>query len=71
VTLFNCTSPWEIYGYGLQNKIVSPLLEKYFYQRGYDQAAVRAINLSEVYQAVIDVLDEARTSLVSAAANAT
>jgi hypothetical protein len=66
VTLFNCTSPWEIYGYGLQTKIVSPLLNKYFYQRGYDHAAVSAISLSEVYEAVIDVLDKARTSPVLA-----
>ena len=27
VTLFTCTSPWEIYEYGVQKKIVSPLLE--------------------------------------------
>src|SRR5215469_10599058 len=37
VTLFNCTSPWEIYDYGIQKKVVSPLLEEYFYQRGYDR----------------------------------
>ena len=24
VSIFTCTSPWEIYGYGLQEKIVSP-----------------------------------------------
>ena len=34
VTLFTCTSPWEIYEYGIQKKIVSPLLEEFFYKRG-------------------------------------
>jgi hypothetical protein len=66
VTLFNCTSPWEIHGYGLQTQIVSPLLEKYFYQRAYDHAAVSAISLSEVYEAVMNVLDETRTTPVLA-----
>ena len=32
VTLFTCTSPWEIYDYGIQKKIVSPLLERVFLQ---------------------------------------
>jgi hypothetical protein len=56
VTLFNCTSPWEIHGYGLQTKIVSPLLERYFYQREYHDAATTAITLDQVYQAVTDQL---------------
>ncbi|HEV2328953.1 MAG TPA: glycosyltransferase family 9 protein, partial [Verrucomicrobiae bacterium] len=42
VTLFNCTSPWEIHGYGLQQKIVSPLLAVFFYQRGLDLRATTA-----------------------------
>jgi len=29
VSIFTCTSPWEIYEYGLQEKIVSPLLERF------------------------------------------
>src|SRR5258706_2220331 len=32
VTLFTCTSPWEIHDYGIQNKIVSPLLAEFFYR---------------------------------------
>src|ERR1700736_3132868 len=39
VTLFNCTSPWEIYDYGVQTKIISPLLEEFFYNRGYNERA--------------------------------
>jgi ADP-heptose:LPS heptosyltransferase len=61
VTLFNCTSPWEIYDYGLQTKIVSPLLEKYFYHRGFDPAATTAIRLDDVFDAVIRRLEDAGT----------
>jgi ADP-heptose:LPS heptosyltransferase len=53
VTLFTCTSPWEIHDYGLQKKIVSPLLEEFFYKRGYDRPATTAISLDEVFQAVM------------------
>ena len=57
VTLFTCTSPWEIYDYGVQEKIVSPLLEEFFYKRGYDERATRAITVDEVRDAVITQLD--------------
>jgi len=57
VTLFTCTSPWEIYDYGVQEKIVSPLLEEFFYKRGYDERATRAITVDEVLDAVITQLD--------------
>jgi heptosyltransferase II len=53
VTLFTCTSPWEIYDYGLQKKIVSPLLEEFFYKRGYDECATTAISVDEVFDAVM------------------
>jgi ADP-heptose:LPS heptosyltransferase len=56
VTLFTCTSPWEIYDYGILNKIVSPLLGEFFYKRQYDQRATTAITLPEVFQAVINSL---------------
>ena len=59
VTLFTCTSPWEIYGYGLQRKIVSPLLEEFFYKRGYDKRAVTAIGVREVFDAVMEQLESA------------
>jgi ADP-heptose:LPS heptosyltransferase len=57
VTLFNCTSPWEIYGYGLQTQIVSPLLSEFFYQRGRDERAMSAIRLDTVLDAVLRMLD--------------
>jgi ADP-heptose:LPS heptosyltransferase len=59
VTLFTCTSPWEIYDYGIQKKIVSPLLEEFFYKRGYDVCATTAISVEEVLSAVIAQLDVA------------
>lgn len=56
VTLFNCTSPWEIYDYGIQRKLVSPLLEEFFYARGRDERATTAITVEEVRSAVISQL---------------
>jgi heptosyltransferase-2 len=53
VTLFTCTSPSEIYDYGLLKKIVSPLLEEFFYKRGYDERATTAISVEEVFDAVM------------------
>ena len=66
VTLFTCTSPWEIYGYGIQTKIISPLLEQFFYKRGYDARATTAITLEQVESAAFARLEpstaRARTS---------
>jgi heptosyltransferase II len=63
VSLFTCTSPWEIYDYGLQTKIVSPLLGEFFYKRGFDARATTAISLAQVRDATIDQLNRARTVL--------
>ena len=52
VTIFNCTSPWEIHDYGIQTKIVSPLLAEFFYKRGLDPRAIQAIRPDEVLRAV-------------------
>lgn len=52
VTLFTCTSPWEIYDYGIQRKIISPCLEEFFYKREYDQRATMLIPIDEVLDAV-------------------
>jgi len=59
VSIFTCTSPWEICGYGLQEKIVSPFLEKFFYARGYDTGATTAIVVDEVFSAVMNQLSAA------------
>ena len=57
VSLFTCTSPWEIYDYGVQEKIVSPLLAQFFYKRGYDERAPTAIPVDEVFDAVMCQLE--------------
>jgi heptosyltransferase-2 len=59
VALFNCTSPWEIYDYGIQKKIISPLLEEFFYKRGYDDRATTAITVDGVLRAVMTQLEAA------------
>jgi ADP-heptose:LPS heptosyltransferase len=59
VSLFTCTSPWEIHDYGLQTKIVSPLLDQFFYQRGFDARATTAISVDEVFSAVMKQLEAA------------
>jgi heptosyltransferase-2 len=56
VTIFNCTSPWEIYDYGIQRQLTSPLLAEFFFKRGMDERATTAIPLSSVYQAVLEQL---------------
>jgi ADP-heptose:LPS heptosyltransferase len=53
VTLFNCTSPWEIHDYGLQTKMVSPVLAEFFYKRDMDPRATTAIGINEVFDAVM------------------
>jgi len=48
VALFTCTSPHEIYGYGRLGKVISPLLERYFYKRDYSPEAADAITTADV-----------------------
>lgn len=56
ITLFTCTSPWEIHDYGIQRKIISPVLAQFYYQRGMDPRATTAIPLAEVLSAVKETL---------------
>lgn len=53
VSLFTCTGPWEIHDYGIQEKLVSPLLGEYFFKRGFDVRATTAIPLEEVLAATL------------------
>ena len=59
VSLFNCTSPWEIHDYGLQRKIVSPLIKEFFYHRGLAARATSAITLEDVTRAALEQLETA------------
>jgi heptosyltransferase-2 len=62
VALFNCTSPWEIYDYGLLRKIVSPSLGEFFYKRSFDPRAAVAIGLDEVLDAVLNSVGEPQSA---------
>lgn len=63
VTIFNCTSPWEIHGYGIQTKLISPLIGDYFYKRDFDPRATTAISLNEVLAATHEQLRASAPSL--------
>jgi len=62
VSLFTCTSPWEIHDYGVQRKIVSPLIKEFFYKHEISERATSAITLENVVAAVLQQLDAASTS---------
>jgi ADP-heptose:LPS heptosyltransferase len=53
--LFFCTSPYEVEGYGLLNKVISPLLFDFFPEKSdiYDESLVNSISTNDV----IDVLN--------------
>jgi heptosyltransferase II len=59
VTIFTCTSPHEIHGYGRMAKVVSPLLNQYFYQREYSPAPAEAISLDAVAQHFLALVGDA------------
>lgn len=52
LTFFLCTSANEIYDYGIQTKLVSPLLKEFFYRQDFDERAVKIFNVDDVLSAV-------------------
>jgi len=56
--LFTCTSPWEIYDYGVLKKIVSARLGEFFYSNEPNIAAVESIDVEEVCAAAIGLLED-------------
>jgi heptosyltransferase II len=50
--IFNCTSPGEIYDYGLLKKVISPLLHQYFYATSHDEEVISSVSLDEVYDTI-------------------
>ena len=66
VSIFTCTSPWEIHGYGLQRKLVSPLLAEFWYKRNFDPRATTAISLEEVRAAALEALQATQPAAVGA-----
>ncbi len=56
IALFICTSPYEIYDYGILTKVVSPQLKEFFYRRDFVPEATRSIKLSTVLESVYEKL---------------
>ena len=56
VAIFTCTSPAEIYDYSRMVKVVSPELDKAFYNTEYVKEAVDAVSLESVYESVEKLL---------------
>tara|TARA_Y100000310_G_C20675201_1_gene812641 strand:+ start:1154 stop:2266 length:1113 start_codon:yes stop_codon:yes gene_type:complete len=52
IALFFTNSPWEVEDYGIVNKLISPLLEKYFYFNGYAEELANSISIEEVLKAL-------------------
>jgi heptosyltransferase-2 len=56
ISLFNSTSPYEIYDYGRLYKIVSPVYEKFFYSKEYDENLSNSIDVELVYKKIKEIL---------------
>lgn len=52
IAIFNCTSPIEIYDYGILQKITSPILEKVFYNTTLLKSATEAISVGIVLEKI-------------------
>lgn len=50
--VFNCTSPQEIHDYGLLKKVISPLLDRYFYSSSRDKEVIESVSVYEVYNSL-------------------
>lgn len=56
VTVFNCTSPGEIYGYGRLSKLLHPRLRDLFYSTGDFDESLGSVKEKAVFDAVIRAL---------------
>jgi len=52
IALFFVTSPWEVEDYNLTTKLISPLLEKYFYINHYIPELAESISIEQVLNAL-------------------
>ena len=55
ITIFNCTSPYEIHPYGELKKIVSPMLTENFYSRAYSKEVIDSVPVEKVYKAFKEI----------------
>ena len=56
VAIFNCTSPQEIYDYGVLSKMFSLLLLHHFYQRERIPEVIESIPVQDVYKRILEIL---------------
>ncbi|MCM2266932.1 MAG: hypothetical protein NDI60_04060 [Elusimicrobiales bacterium] len=56
--LFNCTSPWEIHGYGRLTRLVNPGLRRLYYSTAPLTEKTPAVSPRAVYRAVMRLLRE-------------
>ena len=47
--IFNCTSPFEIFDYGLLAKAVSPRLNEFYYDTSFNREAIEALKLEDIF----------------------
>jgi heptosyltransferase-2 len=52
IAIFNCTSPQEIYSYGLLRKVVSSLLREVYYQTGCRQDVIDSVKVEDILEKV-------------------
>ncbi|MDD5192581.1 MAG: glycosyltransferase family 9 protein [Candidatus Nanoarchaeia archaeon] len=52
IALFFVTSPWELESYETVSKIISPLLEKYFYTNQYIEELAESIDIEQVLKEI-------------------
>jgi heptosyltransferase-2 len=62
MTIFICTSPWEIYDYGRQIKIVSPFLDEFFYKRHFNDKATTSISLDLLVKKYLEHTEKMRSN---------
>jgi len=54
VAIFNCTPEKEIEEYGNIKKVISPLCEKYLYNKEWVLELIESVPLKKVYDAIED-----------------
>ncbi len=57
LAIFNCTSPSEIYDYGILKKIINPLLSQAFYKTEFNEQIINALGVNEVENVFNSLLD--------------
>ena len=64
IALFFCTPPWEVEDYNRIKKIVSPLLDKYFYCDYYNEELVNSISTNEILEDINYLFNSSKINLI-------